>query len=93
MSRPRCHYAAEIGMWLHCRPPLWRRMANFARSLARHAAAGFPITPAARKAARLAACRACPKLRPDGSCGSCGCVVEVKAAWDRESCPDGRWPA
>lgn len=53
-----------------------------------------PPLPAAAATARLAACRACPHLRPETDrCGLCGCgdTVARRAASPWASCPDGRW--
>ena len=52
--------------------------------------------PASDRAARLAACRACPELRrgagvlPD-RCARCGCFVVAKTAVPGQSCPVGKW--
>ena len=42
--------------------------------------------------ARLEACRMCPHL-DQGTCGRCGCYVELRAALKQGRCPDvpGRW--
>jgi len=41
---------------------------------------------------RLACCRACVHLH-EGTCGLCGCFVELRAAKNWMHCPDvpGRW--
>ena len=42
--------------------------------------------------ARLEACRACDRLT-NGTCGLCGCYVELRAAKRAQRCPDvpGKW--
>ena len=73
-------------------PPLWKQAANLSAALVRHVAAGMPTTPTEIQAARLAICQACPRYQADSQrCGTCGCYVAVKAAWEQESCPEGRW--
>lgn len=39
---------------------------------------------------RLAACRQCDELQ-SGTCGQCGCYVEMRAARYDQHCPWGRW--
>lgn len=87
-----CRYIPEVGVYVDCRLRWHVKALRFAAALWRHARAGFPRTPGAVLAARVKACEACPRLRPDRSCGVCGCGVGRKAAWARESCPLGKWP-
>ena len=49
-------------------------------------------TEEAERQRRLAQCRRCPHLRM-GTCGLCGCYVEIRAAKTRLGCPDvpARW--
>ena len=53
--------------------------------------------PAQQKAApdvyeaRLTVCRQCGQLN-NGTCMGCGCLVELRAAYKRETCPFRRWP-
>lgn len=42
--------------------------------------------------ARLAACRGCGELR-EGTCGACGCYVELRAARRAKDCPLKKWRA
>ena len=46
----------------------------------------------ATAAARLEVCKACDHLM-NGTCGLCGCYVELRAAKRVQRCPDvpGRW--
>ena len=39
---------------------------------------------------RLNICRECEKLNA-GTCLSCGCYVEIRAAMKRSACPNGKW--
>ena len=41
--------------------------------------------------ARLDICRACEQLN-NGTCMGCGCLVELRAAYNYEKCPFDRWP-
>jgi hypothetical protein len=73
-------------------PPLWKQALTFARALARHMRAGLPKAPQALAERRLAICEQCPRYQVDGSrCGVCGCAMRLKAAWEQETCPEGRW--
>jgi hypothetical protein len=75
-------------------PGLARQMANFSKALVKHAADRFGKVDADVKAERLAACEGC-ELRVGDRCShpACGCVLEVKAGWASESCPEGKWSA
>ena len=35
---------------------------------------------------RLSRCKACGSLL-NGTCGKCGCYVEIRAAWQEKGCP------
>jgi hypothetical protein len=73
-------------------PPLWKQALTFARALARHIKAGLPKATQALAERRLAICEQCPRFQVDGSrCGVCGCAMRLKAAWEQETCPEGRW--
>ena len=39
---------------------------------------------------RLGVCRDCDKLNA-GTCLSCGCYVEIRAALKRSKCPNKKW--
>ena len=40
--------------------------------------------------ARLSRCKACDQLA-NGTCMGCGCLVELKAAYKKETCPWKKW--
>ncbi|MBO6090268.1 MAG: hypothetical protein J6P37_08170 [Lachnospiraceae bacterium] len=40
--------------------------------------------------ARLNVCKECEKLNA-GTCASCGCYVEIRAALKRNACPNKKW--
>ena len=40
--------------------------------------------------ARLNVCRDCDQLN-NGTCMGCGCLVELRAAYRKETCPFKRW--
>jgi hypothetical protein len=69
---------------------------NFARSAAKHLAAGMPQATDEEVAARFAICQSCEHF--DGAaCRKCGCPVVrqkqflSKLSWAAESCPVGKW--
>ena len=39
---------------------------------------------------RLSLCTACDQLM-NGTCMGCGCLVELRAAYQREKCPFKKW--
>lgn len=77
-------------------PPLVVRGLNFARALARWAAAGFATRSQDTIAERLAICQECPHFVKN-HCAKCGCAcVEKnrlmnKLALASEKCPIGKW--
>jgi hypothetical protein len=73
-------------------PGLLRRAANFAVAAGRHVLHGLPVVAPEEKERRLAVCRACPQLMPDGeTCRRCGCSTPTKTGWKLEACPIGKW--
>lgn len=77
-------------------PSLLQKVANFAVSAAKHAAAGMPLSSDEEVARRFAICQQCEHY--DGkACKKCGCPVKrerqflSKLAWANESCPAGKW--
>jgi hypothetical protein len=54
-----------------------------------------PLADDATRAARRAACRACPDLQYGTTCRHCGCLVEVRACLADKGCPAPvpRWEA
>jgi hypothetical protein len=72
------------------------KAANFARSAARHVAAGMPLATEEQVAERFAICKLCEFF--DGrACRQCGCPVVrkrkfiSKLSWANEKCPVGKW--
>lgn len=82
------------------RVPFQRRLANFSKALAAHAAAGFPTVSQEVIDARLAVCRVC-ELFTGEVCAhaDCGCNVNDmskflnKLSWADQACPLGKWRA
>lgn len=87
---------------------LTTQVVSYSRAVARWMAAGEPIRSPEAQAEILAICKACPNYKPHkkpglaGSCGLCGCRLNIGAAPSRskiamgtESCPDKppRWTA
>ena len=57
---------------------------------ARAAIRGDEPVPAAEVSRRLGLCRSCQNL-DSGICRVCSCIVEIKARYRTQSCPQGRW--
>ena len=72
-------------------PSIARQAVNLATAVAAHVATGAKAATNAERERRLAICRGCELLRDDGRCAACGCATAVKAAWDEQRCPLGRW--
>lgn len=73
-----------------------QKAANFAKSAAKHLAAGMPRCTDEQVAERFAICQGCEHF--DGkACRQCGCSVVrerkfvSKLSWANESCPVGKW--
>lgn len=73
-----------------------QKAVNFAKSAARHVAAGLPQASEEEVARRFAICQGCEHY--DGrACKQCGCPVVrerkflSKLSWAGESCPIGKW--
>lgn len=73
-----------------------QKVANFASSAVRHAAAGMPRASEDEVVRRFAICERCDHY--DGrACRKCGCPVKrerqffSKLSWAGESCPVGKW--
>lgn len=77
-------------------PPLTKRIANFARSAAKHVATGARRCTQEEIDARYAVCQACEYFS-NGACGQCGCPLVrekqyiSKLSWASERCPVGKW--
>lgn len=75
---------------------LAQKAANFAKSAAKHVAAGSPQCTDEQIAARFAICQGCEFLK-NGSCEKCGCPIArakkyiSKIAWADQGCPVGKW--
>ena len=72
-------------------PTLVKMLKNFTRDLKKFVQAGAPVVDRFEYEDRLTTCLSCEHLKRSKRCGLCGCVVEVKAAWQTADCPDGRW--
>jgi len=75
---------------------LAEKLVNFAKSAARHVAAGMPQASDEEVTRRFAICEGCEHF--DGkACRQCGCPVVrekqflSKLSWADESCPVGKW--
>lgn len=72
-------------------PGLLRQGLNLVTAVAQHVAGGLQSIDSETYQKRMAICKACPKLRPDNRCSGCGCFVGVKASWEEQKCPEGKW--
>lgn len=67
---------------------------RFAKALAEHAVSGFQEVDTATYVYRMDLCAKCPNYHAEsGRCRLCGCLMETKAKWAEQSCPDTpkRW--
>ena len=68
-----------------------RMVKNFTNELGKFISAGAPVVDKFQYEDRIKTCLSCEHLKRNKRCGLCGCVVEMKAAWETAECPDGRW--
>ena len=65
---------------------------NLTKSIVDYAKSGFEDASQDKYKERLTICDLCEFLDKDkGSCTICGCAMAVKAKWDIEKCPKGKW--
>lgn len=72
-------------------PTFYQMAWNVAASLAAFVSDGARLVDGAAYAARLEVCDACDQ-RSGNRCGSCGCLLALKAAGKAFECPLGKWP-
>lgn len=92
-DHPTCKALAEAASRAELPlPPTGTQIGGFLASVVRHLVTGLPQATGEVLQARLALCKACDKFRhSDGRCSMCGCHVSIKARWQGERCPDGKW--
>lgn len=76
-------------------PGLARKGVNFGRAVARHVADGRRKASSEIYEQRLAVCSACPSCDLERMVcreSACGCRLRIKASWNSERCPLGKWP-
>jgi hypothetical protein len=82
-------------------PSLLRKISNFTKAVAKHAADGLEQTPDDIYLLRISVCKgtddtpACNAFDATTTvCDDwrCGCSVNKKAHWQSEDCPRGLWP-
>lgn len=73
-------------------PSLTEQAGTLASASLAHAKNGFKNTTDDMKKNRLEICDNCEFfIRDHKRCGKCGCFVEVKAKWESNHCPVGKW--
>jgi hypothetical protein len=78
------------------RPGLLAQAWNFGSAVLQHAATGFRTVDDETYENRLAACRECPSCDVQRMVcrePACGCQLKVKARWNSQGCPLGKWSA
>lgn len=71
-------------------PPTWKQIWTYSKALVKDAANGFGTASEEVQEQRLAICSTCP-FRNGTACGRCGCPLDKKVSYPRESCPVGHW--
>lgn len=66
-------------------PGFFKQAANYLAAVTKHAAAGQPVVSQRVFELRMAECAVCPE-RSFNKCSACGCPLEAKLQWGRESC-------
>ena len=76
----------------HREPSIVKKAVSFAKSAARHVAAGLPSVTPAEQDRRMALCLECDQYNAvKQSCRKCGCRMKLKTSWALEKCPLGLW--
>lgn len=72
-------------------PSLLKKAVNFTWAIVKHMATGLAKVTDEAYEERLKTCASCDKLTAARDCSLCGCPVDLKASWQSESCPAGKW--
>lgn len=73
-------------------PGFLTKAANFGKAIITHAVAGFPEVDDDTLEGRLTICRDCEFCDTENMiCHKCGCGLSVKAKWETQTCPIGKW--
>ena len=74
------------------KPNMLHKAWNLTKSIVEYAKSGFENTAKDKYEERLIICDTCELLnKKKGTCKVCGCVMSVKAKWNIEKCPEGKW--
>lgn len=73
-------------------PPIIQQAGNFVGAVVKRIQSNFKnVTPESFNE-RLKICGDCVHKTDDWRCNLCGCVINTKAKWASEDCPEKRWP-
>lgn len=72
-------------------PSLLKKAVKFTWAIVKHMATGLAKVTDEAYEERLKICAGCDKLTAARDCSLCGCPVDLKASWQSESCPAGKW--
>jgi hypothetical protein len=65
---------------------------NFGKAVINHAKDGFKKTDDKIFNQRIEICKSCEFYNSASNrCNRCGCFLDIKAAWNSEKCPIGKW--
>ena len=71
-------------------PPIFQQVKNLGTAVVKHVADGMKRVSDKEFEDRLSVCNECP-LHQAGRCLECGCFISIKAKWNSEDCPKGKW--
>lgn len=72
-------------------PSIVKQVASLGRAISDHAKHGFASCSEEDLKARNRECEECSLLLPSGRCSVCGCFMKIKATWQEQRCPKGKW--
>lgn len=67
------------------------KIVNLATAITKRVKSDFKNTSKEVFEARLKICNDCQYKTKDWRCDQCGCYLSVKAKWESETCPVGKW--
>jgi len=94
-GRGPCEPSAELVAQADSENPSFvQRALHLGQAVVRHARNGFAQVSSTVCESRLSVCRQCASCDTAAMiCRDCGCSLAIKAQWDSEQCPQGRWDA
>lgn len=88
LAATRSDYAK---LWGEPPPGPRGKIARFFYALFKYFRSGARRATGREQKRRLEICAGCEHKKENDSCKLCGCGLSVKASWESEACPIGKW--